>query len=157
MDGAASWPEQVFPRATGLPVLLHGVGHRLPHEAILQLHGGDGQNVYEQSQIDGKLPNGLAVAELEGHRKAVLPMALLGQGVPLRGRTVEQGNFVGAVVNALSEYVDDDAVSYIALEAVEEAVAGRAAGVGHRATAASGCVACRKADSWARSTQRAWS
>ena len=132
MDGVASWPEQVFPRATGLPVLLHGVGHRLLHEAVLQLHGGDGQNVYEQSQIDGKLPNGLAVAELEGHRKAVLPMALLGQGVSLRGRTVEQGDFVGAVADALAEHVDDAARAYLALEPVEEAVAGRAVGIGRQ-------------------------
>ena len=56
-----------------------------------------------------------AVPELPGHGEAVLPVALLGQGIPGGWCPVEEGYLVGSVVDALPEHVDDAPVAYLTL------------------------------------------
>ena len=82
---------------------------------FLQLEGGDGQAVDEERQVKGTLLLVVAVPELSGDGEPVLGVALLSDGVPGRGGTVEQVNVVLAVVDALAQDVDDSSVANLAL------------------------------------------
>ena len=63
---AAAEPEELLARVAVLPVLLHGVAHRLLGEAVLELEGEDGKTVDEESDVEGAMGILPAVAEAGG-------------------------------------------------------------------------------------------
>ncbi len=63
--------EQLFARIAVALVLLHGIGHGLFGEAVLEFKGDDRQAVDEQAQVQCQLGFIAAVAQLAGDRKAV--------------------------------------------------------------------------------------
>ena len=52
---AAAEREELLARVAVLPVLLHGVAHRLLGEAVLEFEREDGKAVDEESQVEGVL------------------------------------------------------------------------------------------------------
>ena len=120
MDGAPAQPEEVLLGAAGGLVLLHGVGRGLAGEPVLEFHGGDGEAVHEEADVQGQLLAGGAVPELPGNGEPVLPVSFFGLGVPRGWSPVEEGDFVRPVVDALPENVDDAPVAYLPLQPVKE-------------------------------------
>ena len=115
--------EELLARVAVLPVLLHGVAHRLLGEAVLEFEGEDRKTVDEESDVECALGAVPAVAELTGDGEAILPEALLGLLVLGRGGSVEQVEFVRTVPDAVSEDVDGAAFGDLALQPGKEPAA----------------------------------
>ena len=101
-------------------VLLHRVVNRLLGQAVLQLEGGDGQAVDEQTQVQRELGFVPAVAELPGHAEAVLPVEEPGPLVSRRRRAVEQVDLVRPALDPLAQHVNRAPLGDLALQASQE-------------------------------------
>ena len=123
VDGAAARLEQVFPRAAAAAVLLHGVGHGLLGETVLELKSGNGRPLTNKAR-SSLTAVVVAVAQLAGNGKAVLGVAGRRGVVARRGRSVEQRHRVLAAPDAVAQYVDDAAIAHLAIEAGEELASG---------------------------------
>ena len=132
---AAPEPEERLALVAVALVLLDGILDGLLGEAVLQLEGGDGQVVDEQTQVKGLGAARLvhAVGQLTGHREAVLRVQRLGFGVARRRRPVEEVEVHRPVLQALAQHVNHAALVDLGGEAGEELEAADVPGVvGHR-------------------------
>ena len=129
VDGAAPWPEDVLAGVPVMPVLLDCVLHGLLGEVVLELEGEYGQPVDEERQVQGEARVFRAVVHLPGYREAVPGIECRGHLVARGGSAVEEPDGVLAVLDAVSEDVDDAAVPDLPVEAPEELPAGVVIGV----------------------------
>ena len=124
---AAAALEELLPRTAVLPVLPDRVVHRLLGEVVLELEGEDGEPVYEEPEI--KRPPRLvpAVAKLAGDGEPVRCKKRSSRPRVLgRWRAVEEVQRVRAVLDAVTEHLNDATLRDLALEPRKEAAPGGA-------------------------------
>ena len=107
-------------------VLLHGIGHGLLGQAVLQLEGGDGQAVDEEAQVEGQGVPIAAVAQLPGDAETVLRITLAGDCIAGRGRPVKEVELVRPVLDAVAQHVDHPALADLPLQPRQELAPRRA-------------------------------
>ena len=107
MSDAAAKFEELLARVAISLVLLNGIAHRLPGEAVLELEREDRKAVDEKPDVQRTLGFVAAVAKLADDSETVLLEALPGLLVLGRGGAVEQIHMVGMVLDAVAQYVDD--------------------------------------------------
>ena len=124
-DAAAELKEPLAWLAVAL-VLLHGIGHGLLGQAVLQLEGGDGQAVDEEAQVEGQGVPIAAVAQLPGDAETVMRVTLGGDRIAGRRRAVEQVELVRPVLDAVAQHVDHAALRNLPLQPRQELAPRRA-------------------------------
>ena len=115
VDGAPAVPEEVFPRVSGVAILLYRVRGGLLGEAVFELHRRNGEAVDEDGQVQGQLLVVVAVAQLAGYGEPVEPVEFCSLGVPRGRRPVEEGDAVLLVLDSLSQDVNYAPAVYLAL------------------------------------------
>ena len=122
---AATELEEAFAGVTVALVLLNRIGNGLLGQVVLQLEGRDWEAVDEQRHVQGQLRFISAVFQLARHAESVAGKPLGRLLIPWGRGSIEQVDVEGAMLDPMTQNVDNAALRNLALETGQELPTGR--------------------------------